>query len=287
MRVIELFSGSGAISKAFKKRGHEVFSVDIRKRKGVCEPTLQKDVLEISHADFPYAPDILWASPPCDVWSYAAGNFHWQGNLPLTDKCVQHVLLLKKLLVLIDELRPAYFFIENPRGRMRFYPALQTWLKKHQAVTKTLTLSSYGFPTTKPTNIFTNALTWQPRNLMPYGRGAKVHVKLDNLTRCKRQATPPKLAQELVTFCEAAINNTRSGQSACTETAAPALSATEVNKAKQKHKCDGWQCDFCEKKTCIGCGGVMSIDGECACKDCKIKEDIKGATMRELNSGGL
>ena len=35
MNVIELFSGSGTLSNEFKKAGHNVFSIDIRRRKGV------------------------------------------------------------------------------------------------------------------------------------------------------------------------------------------------------------------------------------------------------------
>lgn len=45
----------------------------------------------------------------------------------------------------------------------------------------------------------------------------------------------------------------------------------------EKHKCGNWQCDFCEAKTCIGCGGTIDEDGNCACKTCKTKHNIKNA----------
>lgn len=47
MNILELFSGFGTISKEFKERGHKVFSIDIRKRKGVCEPDLRKNIIQV------------------------------------------------------------------------------------------------------------------------------------------------------------------------------------------------------------------------------------------------
>jgi hypothetical protein len=39
MIFIELYSGHGTMSNAFKHEGFQTVSVDIRKRKGVCEPS--------------------------------------------------------------------------------------------------------------------------------------------------------------------------------------------------------------------------------------------------------
>ena len=65
MNIVELFSGSGTISKEFKAAGHNVFSIDIRKRKGICEPSLRKDILEVTIRDIPFDKiDVVWASPP-------------------------------------------------------------------------------------------------------------------------------------------------------------------------------------------------------------------------------
>lgn len=203
MNVIEFFSGSGNFSQVFKDNGHNVISIDIRKRKGVCEPTIKKDIMNISKYDISFKKiDVIWMSPPCDVWSYAGGLFHWyQDNTPKTIKCVLAMEIIKKCLVLIEELQPGYFFIENPRGRLRFYNPLINFCKKHHAVIKTIHMSSYGFVTTKPTNIFTNALDWNIRKLDKFGRGAKVPIKLDNLTKCKRQSTPKELCYDILSYC--------------------------------------------------------------------------------------
>ena len=178
-----------------------------RKRKGVCEPDLRANILDITSHDIPFKKcHVLWASPPCDVWSYAANSFHWtKENLPRTKKCLEHIEILNKCLVLIEELSPCYFFIENPRGRLRHYPSLKRFLKKYLAVTKTLTLSAYGFPTTKPTNIFTNAVDYIHKPMDKFGRGAKVQHKFDNLTKCQRQETPQLLAEEIRLYCEKEI----------------------------------------------------------------------------------
>lgn len=204
MNVVELFSGSGEISQEFKRAGHNTFSIDIRRRKGICEPDLKADVLDISTHDIPFKKcHVLWASLPCDVWSYAAGNFHWtEEGLPKTKKCLVHLRILEKTMALIDELRPDIFFIENPRGRLRKYLAVKNFLKKYRAVTKSLTLSSYGFCTTKPTNLFTNAVDYNPKVQDRFGRGAKVRHNFNNLTKCQRQKTPQLLAEEIRKYCE-------------------------------------------------------------------------------------
>ena len=69
-------------------------------------------------------PDVIWASPDCTSYSIAAISHHRakeeDGNLApksdyakFCDKVNQHMLWL------IEELKPKYYFIENPRGGMR------------------------------------------------------------------------------------------------------------------------------------------------------------------------
>jgi len=196
---IELFCGYGNMSRAFKAHGFSTWKTDNRKRKGVCEPDLRKNVLQLSSSDIPFKKvHVLWASLPCDVWSYASGDFHWHiDGTPKTEKCMEHIEILKKTLELIDEIRPDIFFIENPRGRLRHFLPFMMWLIKHHAVTKTLTMSSYGFPTTKPTNIFTTARDISFKELDRFGRGAKVSAKLNNISKGQKQKIPRPLAEEI------------------------------------------------------------------------------------------
>lgn len=198
--AVELFCGYGVISKFLERAGFKTWKTDIRKRKGVCMPDLKKDIMQLSRKEIPFEKvSVLWASLPCDCWSYAAGSFHWKDGQPKTQKCLDHIEMLKKTLELIDEIKPEIFFIENPRGKLRYFPEFMSWMEKHHAVCKTLTYSSYGFPATKPTNIFTNCkIDFRP--LAKFGRGAKVNFKLDNIAVGQKQKIPEDLAKEISKF---------------------------------------------------------------------------------------
>lgn len=204
LNCVELFCGYGVISESFEASGFKAWKTDIRRRKGVCEPDLKINILDLERDQIPFEKvSVLWASPACDVWSYAAGNFHWDKlGQPKTQKCHDHIELLKKTLELIDQINPTLFFIENPRGRLRHWPPFVEWLKKHQAVSKTLTYSSYGFPAPKPTNIFTNAKDIQFKELDKFGRGARSNFKLDNIAKAQKQKIPRPLADHISDYCK-------------------------------------------------------------------------------------
>ncbi len=201
---IELYCGGGNMSSAFKNSGFDILSVDIRKRIGTCEPVLQKDILKIKPGELTrlckkYAAQdiILWASPPCPVFSHAAGNRYFEnGKLrpELAKKSTKHI---KKVMRIIDELQPLFWFIENPRGHLRYCKFFVDWIVKRQAMIKELTYSSYGLEFPKPTNLFTNALNYTPRPLTEWGKGAKYPGQMNNLTTCQRQQIPPALCEEI------------------------------------------------------------------------------------------
>jgi hypothetical protein len=203
MNFVELFCGFGIVTSSFRDAGFQTWKTDIRKRKGICEPDLRKNILQLKRSEIPFKKiHVLWASPPCDVWSYASGNFHWNSDgSPKTEKCKEHIDILKKTLELIEEISPDIFLIENPRGRLRNFPFFVKWLKKNYAVEKTLTYSSYGFPATKPTNIFTNARDISFKQLDRFGRGAKRYFKLDNISVCQKQKVPGALSKTIVRYC--------------------------------------------------------------------------------------
>ena len=48
-----------------------------------------------------------------------------------------------------------------------------------------------------------------------------------------------------------------------------------------KHYCGNWTCDFCGAKTCKDCGGVMDIEGQCACEKCNAKEKLIPAEVKK------
>lgn len=125
MKVLELFAGTRAISKAFEKAGHETFSVDWNK--DFSKIDLYADISKLTAIDILREfghPDIIWASPDCTTYSVAAINKHRRkeknGSLsPVTEYAKFCDQTNRHILNLINELNPKYFFIENPRGGLR------------------------------------------------------------------------------------------------------------------------------------------------------------------------
>jgi len=164
MNILELFAGSRSIGKAAEQQGHKVFSSDINDFEGidyVC------DLLMFDVGIVPFTPDVVWASPPCTGFSVAAIGHHWTGGrgayIPKTHTAKLGIQLLRETLRIIQEMKPAVWFIENPRGLMRKMPELDG-MQRH-----TVTYCQYGDSRMKPTDIWTNSKTWQPRPMCKNG----------------------------------------------------------------------------------------------------------------------
>ena len=101
-------------------------------------------------------PDVIWMSPDCTSFSIAAISHHRRknsetGNLdPISDYAKFCDKVDQHCLDLIRELKPKYWFIENPRGGMR----KMTWMQGLPRYT--VTYCKYGDTRMKPTDIWTN-----------------------------------------------------------------------------------------------------------------------------------
>jgi hypothetical protein len=163
MKVLELFAGTRSIGKAFEAKGHEVFSVEWDKK--FDNINLYADIMNVTAEEIIEKfgrPDVIWASPDCTTFSVAAISHHRRknpetGNLdPVSeyarfcDAVDQHVLQL------IRDLKPKYYFIENPRGGMR----KMTWMQGLPRYTVTYCKYETDKPVNqrrmKPTDIWTN-----------------------------------------------------------------------------------------------------------------------------------
>ena len=198
LTLLELFCGSAEVSRAFTFHGFTCFKVDKRKRAGKCVPDLCCDLLKLNTALFPFkSTSIIWASVPCDAFSNAAGNYYRDGTgYKESTKYFQKLLI--KTLSIIEVMKPTWYFIENPRASLRYNKAMIDFLCRTSGTIKQCTLGSYNFPTTKPTDIFTNYSALKLLPMLPYGRGAKnVTGSFNNLTKCQRQATPFLLADSI------------------------------------------------------------------------------------------
>ena len=156
MKILELFAGTRSIGKEFEKAGHEVFSVEWNKDFENID--LYTDISTLKSIDILEKfgkPDIIWASPDCTTYSIAAISHHRiredSGNLApksLYAKFCDETNM--NMIKLIRELKPKYYFIENPRGGMRKMNFMQEFNRY------TITYCQYGDTRMKPTDIFTN-----------------------------------------------------------------------------------------------------------------------------------
>ena len=158
MNVLELFAGSRSIGKEAELLGINVFSVDWTIFNGI-DLTIDIEELTLNHV--PFIPDMVWASPDCTTYTIAAISHHRNKTEPKTayarkcDNVNKHFISLINEWLLINH--DMVFFIENPRGMLRKMPFMQQF-KRH-----TVWYCRYGDNRAKPTDIWTNSLTWQPR----------------------------------------------------------------------------------------------------------------------------
>ena len=156
IKVLELFAGKRCIGKAFERQGHEVYSVEWDKQHEDID--WYADIGEITASDILERfgrPDVIWASPDCTTYSIAAISHHRKKDLfgslePVSDYAKKCDSVNLNVLKLIRDLKPKYYYIENPRGGLR-----KMWFM--QGLPRyTVTYCQYGDIRMKPTDIWTN-----------------------------------------------------------------------------------------------------------------------------------
>lgn len=211
LKVLELFAGTRSISKKFEKRGHKTFSIEWDKDFENID--IYDDINNITAKDIIKLcggiPDVIWASPDCTTYSIAAISHHRRkneetGNLdPVSDYAKFCDKTNKHVLDLIQELKPKYYFIENPRGGMRKMDFMKGLYRY------TVTYCQYGDKRMKPTDIFTNHPNPQFKPMCKNGddchekapRGSKTGTQ--GLKGAKeRSIIPEQLCNHIVDICE-------------------------------------------------------------------------------------
>lgn len=210
MKVLELFAGTRSIGKAFEKHGHEVYSIEWDKNfenidwyEDIGKITAQDIIDRFGH------PDVIWASPDCTSFSIAAISHHRRKNLetgnldPVSDYAKFCDNVDQHVLDLIRELKPKYWFIENPRGGMR----KMTWMQGLPRYT--VTYCQYGDTRMKPTDIWTNHP--DPKFKTPCHNGDPCHEPAPRGSKTgtqglkgsiDRSRIPDKLCEHIVEICE-------------------------------------------------------------------------------------
>lgn len=146
MRLLELFSGTGSVSRVFKRhfKDLDVVSLDIHPK---YNPTHSTDILSWKYKQYPsWYFDIIWASPPCTEYSIAK-------TTGVRDLCTADKIV-KRTFDIIRYFSPTWWFVENPGagGMLSKRPFMQKYAK----YLNTCTYCHYGAKFRKPTNIWTN-----------------------------------------------------------------------------------------------------------------------------------
>ena len=218
-KTIELFSGTGSFSKIALENDMQIRTFDIASHAVELEKGTHScsDILDRS-IEYEKEPFILWASPPCTGFSVASigKNWHKNTNEPKTDSARLGMEILHRTVELIREINPTWWFVENPRGKMRV--KIESVFNKNgysidcgllsggmvRVHQHTVTYCQYGDSRMKPTDIWTNADWWNPKP--PCKNGEPCHVSAPRGARTGTQGIkgnrlrsiiPPKLFVEL------------------------------------------------------------------------------------------
>jgi hypothetical protein len=139
--LLELFSGTKSIGRAFEALEWKVISLDSDPK---TNPTICCNILEWEYKSYkPGHFDVIWASPPCT--EYSTAKTIGARNLVLADAIV------KKVLEIIDYFKPVCYAIENP----------QTGLLKSRSFMEGIPFTDtsyckFGYPYRKRTRIWHN-----------------------------------------------------------------------------------------------------------------------------------
>jgi site-specific DNA-cytosine methylase len=107
MRILELFSGTGSMGRAFTNQGWEVTSLDASPK---AEATICIDIRLWDYTSYEVGYfDVIWASPVCTHYSIARTTAKTPRNLEWADS------LVLKTLEIIDYFKPSCWYIENPQ----------------------------------------------------------------------------------------------------------------------------------------------------------------------------
>ena len=213
MKVLELFSGTGVLSAAFRERGHETLTVDWEESH---KPDLKADIGTLSADDVVRLfgrPDVIWASPDCTTYSVMCISRHRDGVKPKSEYAAQCDRVNAHVCDLIRELKPKAWFVENPVGMLRKMPFIQDLINDTGGKRHTVTYCQYGERRQKPTDIFTNHP--DPQFRPPCRRGDKCHDAAPRGSKTgtqglrgklERAKLPDELCRHVVRICESLVS---------------------------------------------------------------------------------
>jgi hypothetical protein len=192
MKVADLFSGMGGWSAPFLAAGDDVFRVEIDP---AFPAELHADMRDVTAADFPWRPDLILASPPCEGFSVMniGRNWHHDGT-PKTDTARLALDLVRTTLRLVRDLEPTFWIMENPRAKLRVLPVV-AGLERRSVV-----YCAYGEDRMKPTDLWSDR--WPPSLVLApvCANGDPCHVRAPRGSRTGTQGPRSYHQKSVVPF---------------------------------------------------------------------------------------
>jgi len=194
---LDLFAGLGGFSQAFEEHPDwTVVTVEISNR---FEPDIQADVMNLRPNELPDA-DVVLASPPCTQFSRVAwshGKRVETDGTPKTGAASDAIALVYHTLGLIKAINPEYWFLENPRGALR-------WVIGEP--TATVDYCRYGHYTQKQTDLWGNHPTSFEYKKCNHGshsrRDGVTDFELGPSDPAERAKVPRELSKEVLKSVE-------------------------------------------------------------------------------------
>jgi len=157
--ILSLCDYSGNWSNPYRQNGYDVIQIDIK---------LGIDIMTFDYKDLPTIHGIL-AAPPCT--DFASSGNRWWASKDRDGRTADSVILVARILEMIDYLKPVWWVLENPVGRIRsFFPKLGKPFYFQPC--------DYGDPYTKRTGLYGNFIPPLPLFL-----GKNLAVKPDVPTK--------------------------------------------------------------------------------------------------------
>lgn len=180
MKILELFKGTGSITKYYKDTEHQVISLDILEK---YSPTICCDIMEWDYKEYPTGYfDYIWSSPECKIFSMLQycrignhKNASWKNKEELKEQQDIHSKFIKKTIEIIKYFNPKYYFIENPL-QSRIWDYVEEDFKNKYVI---VDYCYFGYNYKKPTKILTNKILENKRC------GCKKHDMRIGLSGCK------------------------------------------------------------------------------------------------------
>lgn len=203
------------MSNAFRKRGHECFTVDWNEKfPSSLHIDIEKLTVETILEKFGQ-PDVVWIGTDCTSYSIAAISHHRKknpttGNLdPISDYAKKCDRMNQHVKQLVKQLNPKLYFWENPRAGLRKMSWMQDMPRYTISYCKYETDKPASERRMKPTDIWTNHPNPKFKPMChngnpdhaPAPRGSKTGTQ--GMKNAEERSMYPKLlCEHIVDICE-------------------------------------------------------------------------------------